>query len=540
LGRPYECIANAQQAGSGVGVKIINMVIHNCGQGVGIWQDATNSEIYGNLIYYNGWNAPDRAHGHGIYSQNLAPSARTIRDNIFYANYTYNIQLYAESTHLDNHTIDGNIAFWDGAANSPAGNSASMNMGGGASATGNSLTNNAFYGSRGWGGIDLSRGNQNVTITGNMSGTPGGSRGWLDFTNQTGSVTVTGNKLYSNSIAPSNYATLWPSNNWYLSPGAAPSGTWTLVRPNLYESGRGHVAIFNWSHAASVSVDLSSILSVGASYEIHNAQNYFGTPVLTGTYAGGAVSIPMAASSVEIPAGASAPIPTGPEFNAFVVLTAGGGAPPTPPAAAFTFSPATPQTNATVTFTDGSTGSPTGWQWNFGDGGTSTVRNPTHTYAMAGVYTATLTATNALGPSQTTRSVSVTALPVSSAPTRFYTVTPCRVIDTRNPNGATGGPALGSNGMRVFPLTGACGIPSTALSVSINATVVSPPVQGQLRIFPGNTTPPSTSAMSFRAGRTRANNGTVALATDGTGTIGVKNDAAGAVQFVLDVNGYFR
>lgn len=39
---------------------------------------------------------------------------------------------------------------------------------------------------------------------------------------------------------------------------------------------------------------------------------------------------------------------------------------------------------------------------------------------------------------------------------------------------------------------------------------------------------------------TRANNAVVLLATDGSGTIGVKNGSAKAVHFVLDVNGYFQ
>src|SRR5512143_1567585 len=130
VNRPHECIVNAQQVGSGVGVKIINMVIHNCMQGVALWVDATNAEVYGNLISYNGWNAPNDW-GHGIYSQNTAPSTRTIRDNLFYANYGYNIQVYGESAHLDNHRIDGNILFWDGAAASPPGGGASMTIGGG-------------------------------------------------------------------------------------------------------------------------------------------------------------------------------------------------------------------------------------------------------------------------------------------------------------------------------------------------------------------------------------------------------------------------
>ena len=325
LNRPHTAIQNAQQQGSGVGIKIINMVIHNCGQGIGLWQDATNSEAYGNLVYYNGWNAPGRTWGHGIYSQNVAPSTRTIRDNIFYANYNYNLQVYGENAHLDNHMIDGNIAFWDGAAASPPGGGASMNMGGALSASGNSLTNNAFYGSPGGGSLDFSRGNQNVTMTGNMSGFPLTSidsekGGAINFGPNSGSVKISDNEFFTWNVAPRFYAWRYPDNTYLIWP-SNPTGTWTLVRPNAYEPGRGHVAVFNWSHAASVSVVLSSVLSVGSSYELRNAQDFFGTPVLSGTYAGGAVSIPMAASSVETPAGATAPNPTGPEFNAFVIVT---------------------------------------------------------------------------------------------------------------------------------------------------------------------------------------------------------------------------
>ena len=45
----------------------------------------------------------------------------------------------------------------------------------------------------------------------------------------------------------------------------------------------------------------------------------------------------------------------------------------------------------TVLFTDTSTGSPTSWQWDFGDGASSTSQNPSRTYAAAGSYIVTLT-----------------------------------------------------------------------------------------------------------------------------------------------------
>jgi PKD repeat protein len=77
------------------------------------------------------------------------------------------------------------------------------------------------------------------------------------------------------------------------------------------------------------------------------------------------------------------------------------------PKASFTFTPAAPVTGQTVTFTDTSTGSPTAWLWNFGDGATSTLRNPTHVYATAGRFTVTLRASNASGSNKTSRTVTV-------------------------------------------------------------------------------------------------------------------------------------
>ncbi len=58
-------------------------------------------------------------------------------------------------------------------------------------------------------------------------------------------------------------------------------------------------------------------------------------------------------------------------------------------------------------FTDTSFFAPTSWAWDFGDGGTSSDRNPTHTYAVAGDYTVSLTVTNDNGSNTTTRTISV-------------------------------------------------------------------------------------------------------------------------------------
>ncbi|MBI5666420.1 MAG: PKD domain-containing protein [Chloroflexi bacterium] len=69
--------------------------------------------------------------------------------------------------------------------------------------------------------------------------------------------------------------------------------------------------------------------------------------------------------------------------------------PATEPTASYTAS----VLNQTVTFTDTSTGNPTSWAWDFGDGSTATVQHPTHTYAKSGSYTVCLTASNVVGNS---------------------------------------------------------------------------------------------------------------------------------------------
>jgi PKD repeat protein len=68
----------------------------------------------------------------------------------------------------------------------------------------------------------------------------------------------------------------------------------------------------------------------------------------------------------------------------------------------------------TVNFTDQSTETPTSWSWDFGDGQTSTLQNPTHTYANTGTYNVTLTATNATGSDAETKNSFITVHPATA------------------------------------------------------------------------------------------------------------------------------
>ena len=127
-----------------------------------------------------------------------------------------------------------------------------------------------------------------------------------------------------------------------------------------------------------------------------------------------------------------------------------------------------------------------------------------------------------------------------SPQSKFYPVTPCRVADTRNPNGAAGGPALGAGTARAFQLAGTCGIPATARAVVTNLTVTGGTAAGDLAIFPtGTPSPQGATAINFRAGQTRANNFVARLGT--TGDIAVFTEMpSGSVHLIIDVSGYFE
>jgi hypothetical protein len=292
------------------GLKFINMIIHDTRQGISFWKEAQDSEIYGCLIYYNGWEAPDRGHGHGIYTQNQT-GTKKITDNILFSGFSHGIHAYGSgSAYLDNIDMEGNTSF--NAGNLSASGGRNLLLGGGSVAHNPIVSNNSLY--RSGGGSDdfnlgYSGGCSNATVTGNY------------IANGTGFVSclptaMTGNAFYGSisGFTQSQY----PSNTYYSS---RPSGVKIFIRPNAYEAGRANVTAYNWDGLNFVNVDVSPSLSVGDGYEVRNAQDFFGPPVLSGIYSGAALTLPLTGLSIAAPVGRAAPGPSGTEFNAFVVLT---------------------------------------------------------------------------------------------------------------------------------------------------------------------------------------------------------------------------
>jgi hypothetical protein len=230
--------------------------------------------------------------------------------------------------------------------------------------------------------------------------------------------------------------------------------------------------------------------------------------------------------------------PSNQGYTATSIYTYGTGIPPTPTPTPTATATATPVPTITPTPTPTATATPT--QTPTFLPGTPT---PTPTLTPTRTSTPTPTPTTTPTPTRTPTPVPATPTPTPTplGASTFFTITPCRLVDTRNAAGPLGGPALGAGASRTFTLAGSCGVPAGALTVSANVTIVSPAAAGDVVIYPATlASPPAASTVSFRAGRTRANNAHLFLSSDGTGRITVRNNANGALNLVLDVNGYYR
>lgn len=363
------------------GIKLINLVVHDAADAIGFWEGAEDGEINGAILYHNGWQGPDRGHGHGIYIQNRN-GKKLIRDVISFNNFATGMKVFGESGWAVGVDFDGIISFNNGSVRqSDQGKETNLYVGTG-SQPGDliSISNSYLYHSVGTRGENLHVGyvspNKRVRITGNY--VAGGSMA-LDITNWEQAV-VTGNTFYVPSLGgwsaqalvsvkttvPSVPLYEWnantyhdgavPFNNgirytfgfngaknqlgggilsygeWQKASGfdsasrydtAAPRETVVFLRPNTHQPGRAHIVVFNWGKHAAVEVDLSQVLKIGDTYSIRDAQNYYGPAAGGGVYDGQPVVIGMNQQSAVAPIGnvPTQPAHTAPVFGAFVVVT---------------------------------------------------------------------------------------------------------------------------------------------------------------------------------------------------------------------------
>ncbi len=137
-------------------------------------------------------------------------------------------------------------------------------------------------------------------------------------------------------------------------------------------------------------------------------------------------------------------------------------------------------------------------------------------------------------------SFTIQKTPPPSPALRYYTLPPCRVVDTRLPSGPLGGPALAAGTQRVFTIAGACTVPASAKAVAVNATVTGPTSGGNLRLHSEATLTPLVSSVNYSPGQTRANNAIVPLSALGQMAVFCAQASGTTTHFILDVSGYFE
>ncbi|HVN54008.1 MAG TPA: right-handed parallel beta-helix repeat-containing protein [Anaerolineaceae bacterium] len=305
-------------------IKFINLVIHDLpGHGVAWWRTNTDSEIYGSLVYNNGVMQYD----HGVYSQNES-GVKRLTNNIIFDNAAFGIHIYSSgSAAIDNYMIAGNTLFNNGSIGRTASSGQYGNhfpellIGGDTAITHNpEINDNHTYASAAnASAFDLgyAAGSSNAKVINNyfMNGMVAlaGSQPGLNFT---------GNTIFGslNGFSSSSYP-----GNTYLS--GKPSGLRYFVQPNIYEPGRANLVIYNWSRASTVNIPAAALsgvqLRAGEGYELHNAVDFYGD-VITGTYDGSSLPLPMTGRSVAAAVGIPfAPPNTFPEFGVFILINRG-------------------------------------------------------------------------------------------------------------------------------------------------------------------------------------------------------------------------
>ena len=132
----------------------------------------------------------------------------------------------------------------------------------------------------------------------------------------------------------------------------------------------------------------------------------------------------------------------------------------------------------------------------------------------------------------------------AAGPYQFFSVTPCRLVDTRGPVGVTGGPALSGGATRSFPVTGGtCGVPTSAAAAVLNVVVVAPTGGGHVTIWPFGSAQPLASTINFDPGEPAIANGAIVpLGTDPSFQIStfLGSSAGTTAHLVIDVTGYFQ
>jgi hypothetical protein len=243
---------------SGKGCQYINLVIHDNAQGISFWSGASDSEVHGCLLYDNGWKAPDRGHGHAIYTQNK-DGVKTIESCLMTGGYGYTLHAYgSKQAYVDNYLVRRNVCY----------NAGPFLIGGGRPSHGIRVSDNVLY-------------------------RVGMQIGYTAPENE--DCEVTDNWIVRGDLQIHRYQRVVNRDNRVLGPGdgrpAVPAQV--LVQPYRLDPNRANVVIFNGDGRTHIAVDPAPLLRPGRAFRMMDPRDFYGKPVLTGTYEGRPIEMPI-------------------------------------------------------------------------------------------------------------------------------------------------------------------------------------------------------------------------------------------------------
>ena len=358
----------------GAGTRFVDCIVHDTSGGLSVWL-ADDAVLYGNIVFDVGGYGTDRGHGHDFYLQNKGPATLKVIDNIGFDNFDMGLQAYGSSdAYVQNLELTGNVLFNSGILyyGKLVDN---VTIGGGIDGpSGIVLDENVFYDSP---DLDLGYNElgflwtpraHDAVVTNNHF--LGGKQAvdferWDSLVFQHNEVfaktedeamlvyrddqTLAGKyDLGDNHYFGSGQFTIYAGCDTWPCPGSpsvldfagwksttgldgtstfasgAPTGVWTSVRPNPYDLGRANVVVVNWDLRATVDVDVSAVgMKVGDAFVIRDAENWYGGAVVTGTYTGAPITLPMTGLTIVQPVGSVpyTPSHTAPQLGVFVLLS---------------------------------------------------------------------------------------------------------------------------------------------------------------------------------------------------------------------------
>ena len=242
----------------GKNCKYINLVIHSCNQGISCWKGEINPEIYGCIIYGNGWLGKDRGHGHCIYTQN-DEGLKTISNCIMSCLYdgTYTLHAYgSERAYVNNYLVEENIFY----------NKGPFLIGGG-------------------------RPSHNIRVFRNYLYNVGMRIGYTAPYNE--NCQVRDNVIVHGGLDIIRYNKVIRQGNVIINGKEHPKRIKSVLLPNRFDPNRAHLIVYNWDRADELDVRIKSFLKNTGSYRIMDPQDFFGTPVTQGRCSGDTIRLPV-------------------------------------------------------------------------------------------------------------------------------------------------------------------------------------------------------------------------------------------------------